>query len=109
MTYKLKKLFNSSRQFIQRGRRGYSDEDLHDLDQYLLSWLPGAIEKISRYNHEFAEDKDEMIRKLKLGKELNFEQFIEDHKFNKKKFRARKKEFEEGIDLFKKHFLKFWY
>ena len=29
--------------FFQRGRRGYADQDLWNLDSYLLRWLPDAI------------------------------------------------------------------
>ena len=39
------------RWFIQRGRRGYSDQDLWSLDCYLASWLPSALRAYGHGGH----------------------------------------------------------
>ena len=36
-------LARNTRYFIQRGRRGYSEADVWNLDHYLSSWLPHAL------------------------------------------------------------------
>jgi hypothetical protein len=41
-------MFKSIKYFIQRGKRGYSDEDVWDFDNYLCSIIPPAIRELKR-------------------------------------------------------------
>jgi len=58
--YFLKKLFTGRyvkdryrevKWFIQRGRRGYSDQDVWGIDTYLANWLPMALRQLSKTKH----------------------------------------------------------
>lgn len=39
--------------FIQRGRRGWADQDTWGLDNYLDSWLPDAIDHLNEHTHGY--------------------------------------------------------
>jgi len=41
-------MFKSIKYFIQRGRRGYSDEDIWSFDMYLADMMPGALRQLKK-------------------------------------------------------------
>ena len=46
----MKELIKKIKWFIQRGKRGYSDQDVWSLDSYLMEWLPKALRQLAK-NH----------------------------------------------------------
>lgn len=55
LTYRYKK-------FTQRGKRGFADSDLWNLDSYILSWLPEALNQLAETTHSYPG-------RINLGKE----------------------------------------
>lgn len=47
---RIKDLINKIKWFIQRGKRGYSDEDIWSLDNYLMEWLPKALRQLAKHH-----------------------------------------------------------
>lgn len=39
--------------FIQRGRRGWADEDLWSLNYYLSDWMPNALEQLKKTKNSY--------------------------------------------------------
>jgi len=97
--------------FFQRATRGYADSDVWNLDDYILSWLPKALKQLAKdtggYPLEFKniEEWEKVLEKisnlLEKGKEKMDSTDEEDIKL-------LNKEFEEGMDLLKKHFFSLW-
>lgn len=42
---------NALYMFYQRGRRGYSDNDVWNLNNYLSSWMPQALRQLKKIGH----------------------------------------------------------
>lgn len=51
-----KEFFLEVKFFTQRGWRGYSDRDARNIDHYLLSWLPEAIDDLAVSVHGYPPD-----------------------------------------------------
>lgn len=47
---RIKNLIREIKYFIQRGKRGYSDEDIWNLDSYLMEWLPKALRQLAEHH-----------------------------------------------------------
>lgn len=47
---RIKDLINKIKYFIQRGKRGYSDEDIWNIDSYLMEWLPKALRQLAKHH-----------------------------------------------------------
>lgn len=46
-----KDVWRNIKSFIQRGKRGYADSDVWNLNSYLSSWMPDALEKLRGEGH----------------------------------------------------------
>lgn len=60
------------RRWVQRAARGYSDEDAWDLDLYLASWLPDALEQLRDYGkgypgHLTPEEWEDILSRMADG------------------------------------------
>ena len=101
--------------FIQRGYRGYSDNDTWGLDWYLVTWLPAAIRTIKdSYYHD-----GHPVGMTRKGWETRLERIadgfdaareIQDpiHPWNSTKQRQAWRRFNKGMKLFHKHFFSLW-
>ena len=98
--------------FFQRGKRGYSDCDIWSLDDYLLSWLPKAIRDLRNYRNSYPSNlthKKWQKTLTRMAKGLGSgERFINSFNQDEKKIKKWKKEFDEGMKLFHKHFFSLW-
>lgn len=56
-------MFEGVKYFIQRGKRGYSDQDIWSFDAYLCSIIPSAIRKLENDNHGCLGDLWDSSRK----------------------------------------------
>lgn len=50
--------WRNAKAFIQRGRRGWSDGDVYNLDEYLLTVLIGTIGRLRTTGHGYSADMD---------------------------------------------------
>jgi len=100
--------------FWQRGRRGYADCDVADLDQYILSWLPGALRHMRDTTVSFPSDLSkeewhkiltEMADRLAVGTLEYYYCMVGSDKRDEKSI---EKEFEEGMRLFCLWFRDLW-
>lgn len=48
-----KELFQELKWFIQRGLYGYSDRDVWGICDYLVAWMPSAIDQLRKNSHSF--------------------------------------------------------
>jgi len=109
---KIKDIPREIKWFWQRGKRGYSDCDVWDLNDYLLSWLPKAIRELRdntqgypAYIKSFNEWK-KILTKMANGLESGQEMMWNTE--TKKKIEKLDKEFKEGMRLLEKHFFNLW-
>ncbi|MHB8483519.1 MAG: hypothetical protein ACYDBV_12430 [Nitrospiria bacterium] len=131
--YNAMQLFRDFREFYQRGKRGYSDSDLHDFDTYLISiivpglkWLkenmtgcPSDLydkEAVDNEWHLWHETLDEMIAGFEASDYLTSQKYLKktrnekgntfyvDHKDMEAKYLVMQK----GLDLFSKYFINLW-
>jgi len=54
-----KKIYYNIKYFIQRGKRGYSNFDLMDMDTYLLDLIPNMLKSLKEKKDGFPSDLDE--------------------------------------------------
>ena len=54
-----RKIYYNIKYFIQRGKRGYSDFDLMDMDIYLLDLIPNMLKNFKNKKDGFPSDLDE--------------------------------------------------
>jgi len=129
----IKNPYYSIKYFIQRGIRGYSDEDLWDFHSYLCDIIsigvkelaknhygcPGDLYDKTRKNDEcwkWRETLETIIKGFEAAKELDrgcmIKKILKDGaytmEFDKKKAQQLTKKFEEGMKLFAKHFMGLW-
>lgn len=67
----LKKLYYNIKYFIQRGKRGYSDFDLMDIDAFLLELIPNMLKDFKEKTDGFPLDLDEDIWNCILDEMIN--------------------------------------
>lgn len=118
--------------FIQRGLRGYSDEDLWDFSSYLCEIIPPALRKLksgtgcpsdlwdkeAKNNecHKWAEMLEEMAQGFEAAEALNNCDFMMmtktdngwERKIDEAKMKLLTVKYDKGIGLFAKHFLDLW-
>jgi hypothetical protein len=107
--------------FIQRGMRGYADEDWWDLGDYLASWMPKALRDMKRNVHSHPIDDEvntvkeweAVLEKIARGfeakrkqDELTWDKKRTEH--FKRNWNKLQKEFEEGMKLFIKFYDNLW-
>jgi len=101
-----------SKWFLQRGRRGYADCDVWNLDSYLTSWLPAALEHLQRnkMGHPVGMTRkgwDTRLERMKQG-------FIEAQKVSDMVYitprdcAMAQRRVESGLRVFARHFLSLW-
>lgn len=123
--------------FIQRGRRGWSDKDWWNLDNYLTDILIGALSKMRTDRHamfnfyteldndDFMSDAyqerhkdddkktdadlDEMIEGFKAAKAMSNLERMDGEPFDPTyRFEAEQAKLNRALDLFKEHFQELW-
>jgi hypothetical protein len=115
-TYKIRGI----KWFFQRGKKGYSDCDVWGFDSYLFEVIIGGLEQLKN-NHcgcpsdlfdnnkkgdecwKWVEVLDKIINGFKAAERIiDYDYDIETG------YGGLKKEFDEGIELFKKYFFGLW-
>jgi len=102
--------------FIQRGKRGWADEDTWDFDDYLTDIIIGGMSHLKKYIHGYPYTKK--VRSLREWKRI-LQKIIKGFKAYKKacdytktntkeKFDKQMKKFNEGMKLFVKYYGAFW-
>ena len=108
--------YRDARDFIQRGKRGYSDSDLWSFDTYLSGVISKGLIHLRDTTHGYPTD---MCEKCCFGEEHEChgfedwqnilteisEAFAQD-KFSSKEFDQER--FDKAMALFTKHFHNFW-
>ena len=107
------------KKFIQRGIRGYSDEDLWDFDIYLAKVISTGLKQFKKEEHgmptdihdkykkddkKAAEEWNNIIDKIILSFEMHIELLAEPIILKG----IEKKEYEEGLKLFIKYLGNLW-
>lgn len=127
-------MFKKIKYFIQRGTRGWSDEDAWDADHYLGKIIAGMVRRIAKGGYGcpdgFYDDKrknnechkwKEVLEEIAQGfeaaeqmKDLSFSHMREkkdgkyDSSIKMKKQRQLAVKYERGMELFSKYFLNLW-
>ena len=57
----IKKIYYEIKYFIQRGKRGYSDFDIMDIDQYLLTLIPNMIKDFKNKKDGYPSNLNEEL------------------------------------------------
>lgn len=117
LVYKIKGI----KWFFQRGKKGYSDYDVWGFDSYLCKVIIGGLEQLKN-NHcgcpsdLFDADKDdnecwkwvEVLDKIINGFKAAERIIDYDYDIAAGEYDGLKKEFDEGMELFKKYFFGLW-
>lgn len=128
-------MFEELKYFIQRGRRGYSDRDLWNFDEYLYKIIPPALRHLAKRSfgcpselwdekdknnecHKWSEILEEIAQGFEAAKEIDtsfgcqYKKELKDgaytYEYDKKRAKLLTEKFERGMDLFKKYFLNLW-
>ena len=103
--YKFKDFRGGIVSFYQRGKRGYSDRDLWNLDLYLATWLPEAIENFLNNNNGYPAELTEQEWKDILQKMImGFRDYVAEEYYNIEVSDSSK----EALQLFVKWFGYLW-
>ena|SRR5581483_515882 len=105
--------------WYQRGKRGYSDQDLWGLHYYLSGWLPKALREFKtggRASHGWpgepmtVEEWDEILEKMARAFEIDILlcDLIEAPRWDTPEYKQLEKEREEGLQLFIKWYNHLW-
>jgi len=101
--------------FVQRGWRGYGDNDARGIDWYLTSWLPAAIRRIKnnkyRYGHPCGMTRkgwetrlEHMIDGFEAAREIQDMK----HAYKSREQKVAWTRFHTGMKLFHEHFFNLW-
>lgn len=126
-------MFNKIKHFIQRGRRGFSDEDVWDFGSYLAEIVPPAVRQLKKghgcpsefYNKERLNDEchlwHDILEEIAQGFEAvlalnNFNYFRTEktddghykQEIDQERYDALNKKAERGLELFAKWFQSLW-
>ena len=115
-------IYKEIKYFIQRGRRGFSDRDLWELDFYIVNTIGNAISRYKKnlcgYPASLTPEKwDKILNDIKDGfkaAEIIIDRSLmttdKDGKlnFNEDLYKDYMKRFNKGMDLFKKYFFNLW-
>jgi hypothetical protein len=126
---------NEIKYFIQRGKRGYSNRDLWDVNSYLCEIIPQMIRHLAKNNtgcpsdlwdskkinnecHKWETILEEIAQGFEAGKEINdsigcrYRVDVEDNafvfKYDKKRATLLTNKFNRGMELFHKYFFSLW-
>lgn len=106
-----KELKRSIVSFFQRGFRGYSTADTWSLTDYLLEWLPDAIDELNKRKIGYPADVKEnewpkILNEMADG--LRAAKRIIDCDFTRIELDELTAKADKGLDLFRKHFYDLW-
>jgi hypothetical protein len=128
-------MFRKIKHFIQRGKRGWSDEDTWDFDSYLCTMIPGALRKLKDgvgcperfYDSDAINNEFHLWHEAIEAMAQGFEavKFLKDYKYNVwvdskdnlgyktleidyKAMENAKVKMELGLKLFAENFLNLW-
>lgn len=104
--------YRRTKWFMQRGWRGYGDCDVWNLDSYLSSWLPEALESLRKNAHGHPigmtpKSWDRRLKRMRAG-------FLEAKKISDMRYRTpeqfkdARRRMEFDLRLFTRHFLSLW-
>ena len=108
----MNKLFWNIKQKYQKFTRGYSDEELWNLDKTICEWLLPRLktfkEKTIGYPHDFndLEEWKETIQKMIDAFEI-YSTDLPDYAYSS--YEEDCKQMEEGFELFSKYFYNLWW
>lgn len=119
--------------FWQRGTRGWADNDVWSIDGWLLDILPDMIRQLSYNKHgcpeefydahcrgdechlwrEFLQDMANKLESGKKAEDLDYSPFMKENgEYDREAFQVEydrlMKEWEQGMDWFKKYFFNLW-
>lgn len=101
--------------FFQRAIRGYADSDTWGLWYYTSEWMPKALRDMKEManghpaslpDESGMEDWKAILEKMARGFEAAIE--MDEISFNSEEYKKLEKEFDEGMDLFKKWYRNLW-
>lgn len=97
---------------IQRGYRGWADEDVWGFDYYLTKVILGGLKRLKETKHgypcDLTEKKwDKIINKMIYTFETN-KSLFEGNKFFEQLSKEEQKKYNEGFKLFQKYFNSLW-
>lgn len=126
-------MFRRIKYFIQRGRRGWADDDVYCFFYYLSDMLPAVIREVKKnvyscpiefYDEENKNDEchkwKEILEEIAQGFEaakkvdgVNLDKFRKDgdilrREHSDEQLKQLTQKFERGMDLFKKHYFSLW-
>jgi hypothetical protein len=93
--------------FLQRGYRGYGDNDTWDFDNYLANVIIGGLRELKRYYHGKEPTKGELNIIIK-GFEENIKMMNLDYKYKSKKYLLAELKFKKAMKLLTKYFNYLW-
>jgi len=130
---KMPSVFREIKWFIQRGKRGYSDQDCWNINSYLCEVIspmiremkngtgcPGNLYDIKKKNKEcwkWEEILEEIAQGFEAAQSIEEEKFLQFKKnkdgnyenwIDKKKQEQLTKKFDKGISLFVEYFWNLW-
>lgn len=97
--------------FIQRGRRGWADKDVWDVDYYLSKIIPPMITYLREVTHGHPADLsekewDEILEKIEQG--FIASQRMQSSEYSIEEYEADEKIFNEGMELLAKWYFGLW-
>lgn len=128
-------MINKIKYFIQRGKSGYSTEDLWNFQNYLCSIIPPALrhlkenstgcpgllwdkEKVNDECHKWKEILEEVAQGFEAAKEIEnsmgcqFKKELKNgaytYEYDIERAKLLTQKFQKGMDLFKKYFFSLW-
>lgn len=112
----MKEIYRKIKKFIQRGQRGWSDEDTWSFDYYLAEVISGGCKYLTDNSHSYPDGLTEKKWKRILNKisEISEVNRVENTLFNlpNEEFidevKSAHKKQKEALELFIKHFNDLW-
>lgn len=107
----IKDKFRELKWFYQRGKRGFSDYDLWDMDDYLLEVLPEMLKKFRSLKNSYPMKFKSMRDWQKVLKEMEtgFRKVRKlDQSMRFKDYEKKTEIFQKNMKLLTKHFFNLW-
>ncbi len=93
--------------FMQRGFRGYGDNDTWDFDSYLANVIIGGLKQFKKYYHGKEPTKSQLNDIIK-GFEANLKLIDEHIPHDSEQYRELNNKFHRGMYLLEKYFNYLW-
>lgn len=112
----MKNLINEIKWFIQRGRRGYSDQDVWSFDYYLTDVISGGLRHLAKHHYGYPSkltDKKWVKILNSIADDLSKPYIANEdvdlpHDEWKKNLEEANKVQQKALKLFIKHFNNYW-